>query len=91
MSPSSCVNKYRGMYILIQCVTRGGGVELGGLGQINTCRQVPLRVNFYEKPTIRVFGVFLDIYEGYGGGGGGGVMLHPLSSYPCTLYPSLFQ
>jgi hypothetical protein len=26
----------------------------GGLRQINTCRQVPLLVNFYEKPTFTV-------------------------------------
>ncbi len=27
----------------------------GGLRQINTCRQVPLLVNFWEKPTFRVW------------------------------------
>jgi hypothetical protein len=25
----------------------------GGLRQINTCRQGPLQVNFYDKPTIK--------------------------------------
>jgi hypothetical protein len=43
---SSCELVYRGMsgYVFVQCVTGGGGI--GGLRQINTCRQVPSLVNF---------------------------------------------
>ncbi len=37
---------------------KGGGI--GGLRQINTCRQVPLPINFKEKPTFTVW--CLDIY-----------------------------
>jgi hypothetical protein len=33
----------------------GGGEGIGGLGQINTCRQVTLLVNFLENPTYRVW------------------------------------
>ncbi len=46
--PLPCVNKYRG----IHTVCNGGG---WGPRQINTCRQVPLLVNFSEKPTFRVW------------------------------------
>ncbi len=36
-----------------------GGGDGGGFRQINTCLQVPLLVNFQEKP----FGVFIDIWS----------------------------
>jgi hypothetical protein len=31
----------------------------GGLGQINTCRQVPLLLNFEEKSTFRVWCLYI--------------------------------
>jgi hypothetical protein len=36
-------------------VAGGGGEGIGGLRQVNTCRQVPLLVSFLEKPTFRVW------------------------------------
>ena len=41
--------------IFIQCVT-GGGEGIGGLRQMNTCRQVPLLVNLG-------FGIVIDIWS----------------------------
>ncbi len=32
-------------------------------GASDTCRQVPLLVNFSEKPTFIGFGVFIDIWS----------------------------
>ncbi len=57
--PLSCVNKYKDTCIHTVC--NGGGVGWGDWGpQTNTCRQVPLLVNFLEKPHLG-FGVFIDI------------------------------
>ncbi len=42
-SPLPCVNKYPGVFIHTMCDREGGGI--GGLRQINTCRQEPLLVN----------------------------------------------
>ena len=36
------------MYVFIKCVTGGGGEGIGGLRQINSCRQVLLLVNFWS-------------------------------------------
>jgi hypothetical protein len=47
-------------YVLIQFVTGGEGIE--GLRQINTCRQVPLLVNF-KKSRHLMFGVFMDFWS----------------------------
>jgi hypothetical protein len=41
-----------------------------GLRQVNTCHQVPIQVNFYEKPTFRVWGLYRYLVMGGGGGGG---------------------
>jgi hypothetical protein len=49
------VKKFRGTCIHTVCNKREG---IGGLRQINTYHQVPLLVNFFEKPTLR-FGVFI--------------------------------
>ncbi len=50
-------------YTRIQCV---GGVWIhrrgGGFRQINTCRKVPLQVNFFKMTTFS-FGFFIDIYS----------------------------
>ncbi len=44
------------VHVFIQWVTWGGWI--GGLRQINTCRQVPLLVNLIEKPKFRVWWIF---------------------------------
>jgi hypothetical protein len=56
--PLTCVSKYRGVYVFIQCVRGGGGI--GGLRQINTCRQVPILVNLNTNLYLG-FNVFIDI------------------------------
>jgi hypothetical protein len=53
LSPSP--PKFKSTCIHTVCNRRDG---IGGLRQINTCRQVPLLVNFFEKPIFR-FGVFI--------------------------------
>ncbi len=59
--PLTGVNKYRGMYVFIQCVTGGGGGGgIGGLRQINTCCQVPILVNLNKNLHLG-FSVFINI------------------------------
>ncbi len=52
------ISTYTVVFTRLQCV-RGGGVwahsKGGGLGQIKTCRQVPLLVIFLEISTFRVW------------------------------------
>jgi hypothetical protein len=47
--PLSCVNKYPA-YTYTVC--KGGGYGVLGLRQINTCRKVPLHVNFLDDDIL---------------------------------------
>ncbi len=49
--------------LFIHCVTGAEGI--GGLRQINTCRQVPLLVKFEEKPTFRVWCLYRYLVHGW--------------------------
>jgi hypothetical protein len=46
--------------VCIHILCNGGGI--GGLRQINTCRQVPLLVNLKKSGQLG-FGVFIDIWS----------------------------
>ncbi len=59
--PLPCVNKYRGTCFHTVC---NGGGWIGGLRQINTCRQVPLLVSFLKKLTFRVWCLYRYLVNG---------------------------
>jgi hypothetical protein len=46
--PLPCVNKYYIVYTFAMCKLGGGVYRVLGLGQISTCRKVPLQVIFYR-------------------------------------------
>ncbi len=51
---------------------QGPKQNLGGERASDTCRQVPLLVNFWEKPTFRVWCLYRYLVHGGGGGQGSG-------------------
>ena len=53
LPPLSCVNKY----CILYTVCKGEGYGVLGLRQINTCRKVPLQINFLDDDILHFYEV----------------------------------